>query len=88
MYKRQVYYTVQSLKNAEPAANQATWNESVGTVLGEYRGSTTLERYIDPNESLPDFAATPGSATLDGNAAAGTLSYYKWRVVENHQFAP
>ena len=83
-----VYYTVQSLKNAEPAANQATWNESAGTVLGEYRGSTTLERYIDPNQSLPDFAATPGAATLDGNAPAGTLSYYKWRVVENHQFAP
>ena len=80
------YYTVQSLKNA--SVNQATWNESTGTVLGEYRGSTTLERYIDPNQSLPDFAASPGSNTLDGNAPAGVLSYYKWRVVENHQFAP
>lgn len=81
-----VYLTVQSLKNAEPASNQGTWDESRGTVLGEYRGSTTLERYIDPNESLPDFAASPGSNTLDGTPT--TRSYYKWRIVENHQFSP
>ena len=83
-----VYYTVQSLKNAEPAGNQGTWDESQGTVQGEYRGATTLERYIDPNQNLPDFAASPGSATLDGDSSSGTFSYYKWRVVDNHQFAP
>ncbi len=83
-----VYYTVQSLKNAEPPSKQSMWDESQGTVLGEYRGATTLERYIDPNQNLPDFAASPGSATLDGDSTSGTFSYYKWRVVENHQFAP
>jgi len=99
-----VYYTVQSLKNAEPAANQNEWNESLGNIRGEYRGSTTLERYVDPNQSIPDFAnstttttnslptTTPLNTvwTLDGNVNATTpqLSYYKWRVVENHQFAP
>ena len=83
-----VYYTVQSLKNAEPAALQNQWNENQGVVLGEYRGSATMERYIDPNQTIPDFAANPGSATVDGSVATGQSSYYKWRVVESHQFAP
>ena len=84
-----VYYRVQSLKNAEPAAAQNQWNENQGTVLGEYRGSTILERYIDPNQTLPDFAANPGGAgTLDGDVTASLPSYYRWRVVDNHQFAP
>jgi hypothetical protein len=82
-----VYYTVQALKNAQSATSQNQWNENAGVILSEYRGSTTLERYIDPNPTpaLPDFAAVPGSA-----AGAGTTlePYYKWRVVENHQFAP
>ncbi len=78
-----VYYTVQSLKNAEPQNLQNQWNESQGVVLGENRGSTTLERYIDPNQALPDFAANSGTST-----PPTVESFYKWRVVENHQFAP
>ena len=79
-----VYYTVQALKNAQPKtdAAQATWNESTGTVIGELRGSNILERYLDPNEAMPDFQAS-------GNTGVTSLeSYYKWRVVETRQFAP
>jgi uncharacterized protein (TIGR02600 family) len=79
-----VYYTVQSLNNAQPKNDtaQATWNESIGAVTGEYRGSTTLERYLDPDETMPDFQATGAAGT------ASLESYYKWRVLETHQFAP
>lgn len=77
-----VYYTVQSLKNAEPQtdAAQATWDETKGAITGEYRGSTTLERYLDPNEKMPDF--------FGGGAATSLEPYYKWRVVATRQFAP
>ena len=80
-----VYYTVQSLKNAEPQTDtaQQKWDETRGTVVGEYRGSTTLERYLDPNEKMPDFlslAATGATQSLE--------PYYKWRVIATRQFAP
>jgi uncharacterized protein (TIGR02600 family) len=83
-----VYYTVQSLKNAEPQVSatgtnpgQQIWDESKGAVTGEYRGSTILERYIDPSEVLPDF--------LDNPSTIQPLEpYYKWRVIEQRQFSP
>jgi uncharacterized protein (TIGR02600 family) len=87
-----VYYRVQSLKKPTSVAVDQ-WNENLGAVTGEYRGSTTIERFIDPNEKnsagtvlIPDVATTlpnpitPSTPNLEG--------YYKWRVVENHQFAP
>jgi uncharacterized protein (TIGR02600 family) len=51
-------------------------------ILSEYRGSTTIERYIDPNDpDLPNFAREFGSgANLD--------DYYKFRVVNTKRFAP
>jgi Tfp pilus assembly protein PilX len=83
-----VYYTVQALRNAEPRATypssmtpgQQIWDETKGAIMGEYRGSTTLERYIDPNQTLPDFLGSPGSISLE--------PYYKWRILETRQFAP
>jgi hypothetical protein len=89
-----VYYRVQSLK--EPASLMASgkWNENLGTVTGEYRGSSTIERFIDVNEgtytggvftsTIPDAA----SQIALGTAPTSLEGYYKWRVVENHQFAP
>lgn len=75
-----VYYTTQTLKTPS-TASPAQWDEAVGTVSGEYRGSTTLERYIDPNNtSIPDYATDTNAALLD--------TFYKWRVVNNTQFAP
>jgi hypothetical protein len=87
-----VFYTVQSLRNAEPQVNsngttpgQQIWDETKGGVTGEYRGSTMIERYIDPtDEALPTFIGT-------GSVTAGTISleaYYKWRIISTHQFAP
>jgi uncharacterized protein (TIGR02600 family) len=88
-----VYYRVQALKSP-PSVGATVWNEAQGAVTGEYRGSTTLERFIDPNEgtttagvftpSVPDAV----TAVSNGTVPTSLEKYYKWRVVENHQFAP
>ena len=74
-----VHYRVQVLKkNPTTAANQ--WDEGKDTVLSESRGSSLIERYIDPNDPrLPDFATTSG-ANID--------DYYRFRVVQARKFAP
>lgn len=89
-----VHFRVQSLKKIR-GTNASEWVEDRDVVTGEYRGSTTIERFINPdpqpdpnkpNEEVfpPDYAANPssisGAKTLD--------SFYKWRVIENRQFAP
>jgi uncharacterized protein (TIGR02600 family) len=75
-----VHFRAQALKKAL-GSKVGTWTEVRDQVIGEYRGSTTLERFINPNAEIPDFARTPSANdTLD--------SYYKWRVISNKQFAP
>ncbi|GAT35244.1 Verru_Chthon cassette protein A [Terrimicrobium sacchariphilum] len=74
-----VYYTTQSLNNR--STNPAVWNESLGVVTGEYRGSTTIERYLNPADTnLPDAATDTSNPSLEG--------YYRWRIVEQTSFAP
>ena len=95
-----VYYRVQTLKNS--SATPATWTEGTGAITGEFRGSSVLDRYLDPNVSIPDFAAL-SSTTLNNDYSYGpfldgyilnaggtptTQLYYKWRVAENNRFAP
>ena len=78
-----VHFRVQALKT--PAqAGAANWNEARGTITGEYRGSTTIERFIDladPALAATDFATNAANApSLD--------SFYRWRVLSNRQFSP
>jgi len=56
-----IHFRVQTLKQALPrtAPDSAwtTWREGTDVVTAEYRGSQTIERYVDPNDkTLPDFA--------------------------------
>lgn len=52
-----VHVRVQALKKA-PGSDPAKWDGTKDKVVGEYRGSSILERYIDVNDpNLPDFAA-------------------------------
>lgn len=79
-----VYFQVQSLKKV-PSSQYGTWTEGRDVVTGEYRGSTSIERFIDANNpDIPDYAANPSQIstlkTLD--------QFYKWRVIANHQFSP
>ncbi|PTX93282.1 hypothetical protein DB345_16840 [Spartobacteria bacterium LR76] len=78
-----VYYRVQSLRQPRSAAG-GTWSDATGTVSGEYRGSATIQRFIDLNNTTllqTDFAtSTANRPTLD--------TFYRWRVLSSKQFAP
>jgi hypothetical protein len=75
-----IHFRVQALKKV-PSTSATFWDETKDKVVGEYRGSTTIERYINPNDtSIPDYAANPGANNLE--------RFYKWRVLNNRQFAP
>jgi hypothetical protein len=77
-----VHVRVQSLRKANaPRDDDAAeeWDETRDQIVGEYRGSTTLERYIDAsNPNLPDFA--------DPNVKDPLDKYYRFRVVNTRQF--
>lgn len=84
----QVHYKVQMLKK-RTRSNQAVWEEGKDQVVSEYRGSTILERYIDPNDSkLPDFATLAPSNNDDDKQKAVIDKYYRFRVVSTKAFMP
>lgn len=78
-----VHYRVQTLK-APKTITAGTWDESKGVITGEYRGSTTIQRFVDlSNTTLltTDFATNTATVpTLD--------TFYRWRVINTKQFAP
>jgi uncharacterized protein (TIGR02600 family) len=84
-----VHIRAQTLRKSKPSAGltpdqraqaYTQWDDSKDQILGEYRGSSTIERYIDPSDpSLPDFA-TDSSKTMD--------DYYRIRVVGTKRFNP
>jgi hypothetical protein len=76
-----VYFRAQSLRKRS-GTSPGLWEESKDTITGDYRGSTTLERYVDPSDtSIPDYAADP-----DASPALDT--FYRWRLRAHSQFAP
>lgn len=75
-----VHFRVQALKK-RPTSERGKWTEGKDSVIGEYRGFTVIERFINPNIEIPDYGANPSSSqTLD--------QCYKWRVIRNAQFNP
>ncbi len=76
-----VHHRVQVLKKARSTAADE-WDESMDRMVAETRGSTLIERYIDPNDSqVPNFVANPKqSGALD--------DYYRFRVILRKTFAP
>lgn len=75
-----VHWRVQSLRKV-PGPSAGTWDESKDKMASELRGSTVIERFIDPNATdIPDYAT---------NSTAKPLSqFYKWRVVSENFFQP
>lgn len=77
-----VHYRAQVIKQArrDSTAEYGEWRPEMDSVVAEYRGSSIVERYVDPNSSdIVDFATDPLS-TLD--------DYYQYRVVNPRRFAP
>ena len=78
-----VHYRVQALKKV-PNSPVGTWNDATDKVNGEFRGSTTIERYINPNDTtIPDYPSDLSKIVSEPLSAK-----YKWRVVNTRQFAP
>lgn len=74
-----VHVWVQTLKKV-PSTPEAQWVEGKDQVSGEYRGATTVERYIDAaNPNLPDFAT---------DASASAEDFYKIRTLKSTTFIP
>ena len=79
-----VHYRAQVVKKAFDG-DQTKWDPDRDTVVAEYRGSSIVERYVEPNDTkIPDYATRfsgPGSvATID--------QFYKMRVLNPTRFAP
>lgn len=82
-----VYYRVQKLAKSTltPPDEFVPGRDNIAA---EYRGSAMLERYLDPQDArlttavMDDIEAAPSTT-------GGTLNpYYKFRVMNNKQFAP
>ena len=81
----QVHYRVQLLAK-RAGSDPALWEEGKDQVAGEYRGSTILERYIDPNDSR---LANVDFATLSLSDPAAVIDkYYRFRIVSTKAFTP
>ena len=80
-----VHYRVEVLKKSlsSPAG---TWNEAQDKVVSTYRGSTTIERYVNPRDpALPDYASM---AALPPSGADALPNFYKFRILGERQFNP
>ncbi len=76
-----VHYRVQLLKKSRTTKIDE-WDEAKDNVAAEYRGSTVIERYLDPTQKgVTDFAETL-------NTSEALDDYYQWRTVRRTQFAP
>ena len=86
-----VHYMVQTLKKV-PGSAVSGWDETRDKVVGELRGSATLERFIDPNDpafNLPKNNFTQAVAGSPDLSNAPTLDkFYKFRVIATHDFRP
>ncbi|MBL9153164.1 MAG: Verru_Chthon cassette protein A [Verrucomicrobiales bacterium] len=80
-----VHYRAQILRKGKAdGVDHGKWDPLLDQVVGEYRGSSIVERYVEPNDpEIPDYAKNFGSRstpTLD--------QFYKFRVVHPTRFAP
>jgi len=84
-----VHFRVQVLKKV-PGTSVTQWVDGRDVVASEFRGSSLVERYIDPSDpDMPDFATkTGGNSTRFPNPKDrfNLDNYYKFRVVSTKKF--
>jgi uncharacterized protein (TIGR02600 family) len=70
--------------NKDKSLDHDEWDESKESVASEYRGSATIERYIDAGDpTIPDYAVEKEESpfpSLD--------KYYRFRVIASKRFTP
>jgi uncharacterized protein (TIGR02600 family) len=80
-----VHYRVEVLKK-RPNSDAAIWTEAQDKVVSTYRGSTTIERYVNPRDpDLPDYASM---ISLPPTGADALPNFYKFRILGERQFNP
>lgn len=73
-----IHYRVQRIKKARQSAYDS-FDPDLDSVAAEKRGSTLIERYIDPNDpELPDFT---------GDSTQNLDSFYRFRVLNTRTFS-
>ena len=81
-----VHYRVEVLKKSPNSTTQTTWVDGTDKVISTYRGSTTIERYVNPRDpGLPDYASI---TTLPPTGANALPNFYKFRILGERQFNP
>lgn len=76
-----VHIRAQSLVKSPNGSAEDEFDDAVDRVTGEYRGSTTIERYIDPNDDkLQNYDATQNATDLD--------KFYRFRILNSKRFIP
>ena len=74
------------LKKSPNSTTQTTWADGTDKVISTYRGSTTIERYVNPRDpGLPDYASI---TTLPPTGANALPNFYKFRILGERQFNP
>jgi hypothetical protein len=75
-----VYIRAQSIKKS-PTSAVDEFDDEKDRVTGEYRGSSTIERFLDPND--------PAIAKYDPvRTSEGLDKYYRFRVLNTKRFNP
>ena len=87
-----VHFRVQVLRSAHGRPPDK-WDQDYGSVTAEFRGSTLVERYLDPNEASNTIGFTDefdnyGAGVGSGDWWHGWDRYYRFRIIRRHQFAP
>ena len=78
-----IHYKVQTLRQSRNSPPDE-WDEAKDSVVGEQRGSTIVERHIDPNDPrIPDFATT-----ATGSTDLVMDRYYRFRILSSKIFKP
>jgi hypothetical protein len=93
-----VHMWVQALKKSSTAGMSSSvarnaslaWDESKDQVVAEYRGSTTIERYIDPEDRRfdPKNVETAAKGDVIDPDQVSLEPLYRFRVVESKRFNP
>ncbi len=82
-----VHYRVQALNVPKLTGN--TFDETRDQIAAERRGSITVERFLDPNNTnIPDYASIAQSnpTTITNGTAPRLNQFYQWRTVETRRF--
>ncbi|TXI86816.1 MAG: Verru_Chthon cassette protein A [Cupriavidus sp.] len=75
-----VHVRVQVLK-PDPNGPEGIWTENAKRIASEYRGSYTVNRYLDREQDMPDFAS---AANFDKSIEG----YYRYRILDTRAFQP